>query len=82
MSKIWFIAHRIEHNGDVSPENYNPTESLLDFLIPSFTSSQYFVPPTQLHNNENTIVYKYMTWFLHVSAYNGILLGGRNHRKA
>ena len=63
------------------PENYKPTESLLAFLIQNFISTQYFVPTTQLHNNENTVVYKYTTWLQHVSAYNGILLGGCNHRK-
>ena len=47
MSKIWFIAHRIEHNGDVSPENYKPTEALLACLTQNFIISQYFL---QQHN--------------------------------
>jgi hypothetical protein len=38
--------------------------------------SQYFFQQQQ--NNKKTIVYRYVTFLLHVSAYNGNLQGGTN----
>ena len=51
---------------------------LLQVVAETCRSTQYLFQ--QLHNNKNTIVYKYMT-LLHVLAYHIHLQGGGYHKK-